>query len=350
MIGTRRVALADAYPHLHGGSQAQLAWLAAGLRDRGADVTVLTPGLGPLPRTTAAAGIPTAVVPATGMLARYGGTGPAAAGPLVRYWPRARRALQGADVAHLNDHRALLLYGAPARAAGAKVVWHVHALPAGRAVDRLCAAVAHVAVAPSTAAAARLRGLGVPVEVIPGHVATPAVRWRPEPAPRVVSVGRLHPTKGQDVLVEAVLELRRTRPELVLDLVGAGDPSVDAYERSLRRRAGGAVRFHGHLDDPWPLVAGAAVYVQPSRAETQGIAFAQALRTGIPVVASDLPALREQPGAADAVLVPPDDVAALVAGLTTALDGRPPDRGARPADDRAGIGAWLELYDRVVAA
>lgn len=353
MIGTRRVALADAYPHLRGGSQAQLAWLAARLHDRGVDVTVVTPGLGPLPRTTAAAGIPTAVVPATGALARYGGIGARAAGPLVGYWPRARRALRGIDIAHLNDHRALLLYGPPARTAGAKVVWHVHALPAGRAVDRACAAVAHVAVAPSAATAERLGGLGVDVAVVPGHVEPPDVRWAPEPPSRIVTVGRLHPTKGQDVLLAAVLELRRRRPDVGLDLVGAGDPHDDAYERSLRLRAAGAgdaVRFHGHLEDPWPLVAGAAVYVQPSRAETQGLAFAQALRTGIPVVASDLPALRELAPDGAATLVPPDDVAALVAGLERALAGGVgPVDVAPPQTGDATVAAWLDLYARVVA-
>ncbi|MBW3663688.1 MAG: glycosyltransferase family 4 protein [Actinobacteria bacterium] len=360
MTRARRITLADAYPHLRGGSQSQLRWLVSELRGAGWDVRVIAPALGPLTRSLARDGVATVVVPATGPLSSYGGrAGAAALSRLPGYWRRSATALRGSDVVHLNDHRAVLLYGVPARLARAKVVWHAHALAAPRPLDRVCAAIVHLAVAPSAAAAARLRGLGAPVAVVAGHIGPASVRWDPRDPARIATVGRLHPTKGQDVLLEAVGQLRSSRPDIELDLVGAADPHQPAYERALRERSAardlvGAVHFRGHVDDPWPLVARARVYVQPSRTETQGLAFAQALRVGIPAVASDLPALREQGTDGDAIsFVPVEDVAALVAALQRALDlgTEDPDRtppGTRHGSTGTTIETWVRLYEGLV--
>jgi glycosyltransferase involved in cell wall biosynthesis len=77
------------------------------------------------------------------------------------------------------------------------------------------------------------------------------------------------------------------------------------------------VRTLGYLPDPdlVRLVAGAAALVLPSLYEGFGLPALEALACGTPVVASDLPALREVLGD-QAELVPPNDPAALAAALT----------------------------------
>jgi glycosyltransferase involved in cell wall biosynthesis len=88
------------------------------------------------------------------------------------------------------------------------------------------------------------------------------------------------------------------------------------------------VRTLGYLPDPdlVRLVAGAAALVLPSVYEGFGLPALEALACGTPVVASDLPALREVLGD-QAELVPADDPAALAAALARALD----DPGGEPA-------------------
>ena len=116
-------------------------------------------------------------------------------------------------------------------------------------------------------------------------------------------------------------------------LVVAGEGPEQA---SLREHAGdGEVRFLGRVDDAKlaELRAGAAIALAPSRsAETFGLAAAEAMAVGLPVVASRvgaLPELVELEG-----LVPPGDVGALARAITRlAGDRAAGERG------RARVGA-----------
>lgn len=351
-----RIGLGDGYPHLQGGAQLQARLLATAWRHRGLDVRLVVPRLGPLATEAAAAGIPTTVVPATGALARYGGRARVrAAARLPGYWARARRAFTGRDVAHLHDHRGVLLWGPAARAAGAAVVWHLHATAAGPALDRVCAALADAIVVPTAAVAERCTHLG-DVTVVPGVVPRPDARWDPDGSPRIVTVGRLFDSKGLDTLLEAVARLRPRLPDVHLDVIGGPDPTDDRAARALRSLAdrldlGAAVTFHGHVADPWPLAARAAVYVQASRnGETQGLALRQARLVGLPTVATDLPAWADLPDGAP-VRVAVGDVAALADAVATAVvEGAPGrDDACDPHDPAATAEALLDLYRRVLA-
>jgi glycosyltransferase involved in cell wall biosynthesis len=103
----------------------------------------------------------------------------------------------------------------------------------------------------------------------------------------------------------------------------------------------GAVLTPGYLPQPdlARVVAGAAAVVVPSRYEGFGLPALEALACGTPVVASDLPALREVLGD-QAGLVPPGDPAALAGALARVLDdpGGEPARAARRA--RAAGFTW----------
>ena len=76
------------------------------------------------------------------------------------------------------------------------------------------------------------------------------------------------------------------------------------------------VRTLGYLDeaDLRCVVAGATALVLPSRDEGFGLPVLEAMATGVPVVCSDLPALREIAGGL-ATFVPPEDPAALATAL-----------------------------------
>jgi glycosyltransferase involved in cell wall biosynthesis len=129
-------------------------------------------------------------------------------------------------------------------------------------------------------------------------------------------VSRLAPEKGLDVAIDAC-----RLAGIPLVMAGEG-PELGA----LRERARGSqARFTGRVEDAQlaRLRAGAAIALAPSRsAETFGLAVAEAMAAGLPVVASRvgaLPELVEEQG-----LVPPGDAGA----LAEAIGRRAGDRGA----------------------
>jgi glycosyltransferase involved in cell wall biosynthesis len=131
---------------------------------------------------------------------------------------------------------------------------------------------------------------------------------RGAPAPYALVVSRLAPEKGVDVAIDACRLAG-------IDLVVAGD-GPERAALSERAGDGGAVRFLGHVDDPTltKLRARAAIALVPSRsAETFGMAAAEAMAAGIPVVGSHVGALPEllEPDA----LVPAGDAHALAAAI-----------------------------------
>jgi len=174
-------------------------------------------------------------------------------------------------------------------------------------------------IVPSTFARERLRALGAPLPWDRVHVLAPPLRTvsqaaqpaRPapagEPSPHryALVVSRLAPEKGIDVAIAAC---RLTG----LPLVVAGDgPERD----TLRRLAAGAdVRFAGHVADAElaRLRAEASIALVPSRSpETFGMAAAEAMACGLPVAASRIGALPEL--VEDECLAPPGDAPALAA-------------------------------------
>lgn len=126
-------------------------------------------------------------------------------------------------------------------------------------------------------------------------------------------VGRLVPYKGIKVLLQAVASLEGA--ELVV--VGEGPLAATLAAEINRHGLGGRVTLLGRVDpDRLPaLYAGARALVLPSldRSETFGVVQLEAMASGVPVIASDLPTgVREVglPGRT-CLLVKPGDASAL---------------------------------------
>jgi glycosyltransferase involved in cell wall biosynthesis len=179
--------------------------------------------------------------------------------------------------------------------------------------QRRLAALADAVIVPSAFAAKRLRELGAPlpweqVRVLPPPVPLEVpVAILDAPRAYALAVARLAPEKGIDVAIDAC----RTAG---IPLVVAGDGPERA---ALRARAAGAdVRFTGQVrdDELASLRAGAAIALSPSRsAETFGLAAAEAMAAGLPVAASRVGALPELVG--EEGLVPPGDASALAEAI-----------------------------------
>ena len=106
----------------------------------------------------------------------------------------------------------------------------------------------------------------------------------------VLFVGRLHPIKNLEALIDSWPSVVARHPGIKLIMAGAGEP---AYERALRERAIGvgasaSVSFAGFLSTPEVDIAlsRAAVFVLPSHHENFGMAALEAIAAGVPVVFS----------------------------------------------------------------
>jgi glycosyltransferase involved in cell wall biosynthesis len=157
--------------------------------------------------------------------------------------------------------------------------------------------------------------------------------------PLVVAVGRLHPQKGYDVLLDAAArwaaEPRLSAPPLVA-VAGSGPLHDELAARIAAERL--PVTLLGRRDDVADLLTAADVCVLPSRWEARSLTAQEALRCGTPLVATRTGGLPELLGDA-AVLVPVGDAAAFADAVTGLLVDRA--RAARLAETgRAQAAGW----------
>ena len=122
----------------------------------------------------------------------------------------------------------------------------------------------------------------------------------------VVTVGRQEFQKGQRYLLEAVVALAPRRPHLRLLIAGRRGASSPELDRLLAiPELAGRVQVLGHREDVPDLLAASDLFAFPSLLEGLGGSVLEAMAMGLPIVASDLPAIREivEPGE-NALLVP----------------------------------------------
>jgi glycosyltransferase involved in cell wall biosynthesis len=180
---------------------------------------------------------------------------------------------------------------------------------------------------------AALISLGVDAErifLIPGSgVDTDLLTPLPEPAGPVTAafVGRLLDDKGVRTLIAAHELLARSGRPIHLRFAGEPDlanpASISPDEiRSWGRRPD--VSMLGHVSDIRDVWATAHIAVLPSRREGLPKSLLEAAACGRPIVATDVPGCREIARAGvNALLVPPDDPAALAEALDRLAQDRP---------------------------
>ncbi len=191
---------------------------------------------------------------------------------------------------------------------------------------------------------------GVPAFVIPNGVDDAAWAAPRDPealrqrcgnpggdVPILLFLGRLHPKKGiVDVLLPALAALRQP---VVLAIAGGPDDHAPEHETEISEAVraldlGTMVRTLGRVspNDRWHLLDGACAFVLPSHSENFGIAAAEAMARGCPVVVSDKADICEHVRAAGAGVVVPT-----VTGLwTEALERLVMDEDSRVRMGEAG--------------
>lgn len=148
----------------------------------------------------------------------------------------------------------------------------------------------------------------------------PGAGARENPA-TLLTVSRLQPYKNQAATLCAAARLRGN---IQVRLIGHGASSRSL--EALAARLGVRCRIDTEATDAEVTAAyhAARVVICPSRFEGFGVTPVEAVASGTPVVASDIPPHQEFVGRA-ARIFPIDDDDALVAAVTAALDDPPPD-------------------------
>jgi glycosyltransferase involved in cell wall biosynthesis len=144
------------------------------------------------------------------------------------------------------------------------------------------------------------------------------------------TVGNLNPQKGHEYLIRAAARARRSRPELKVLIVGASHDTHRRYEsdlhelaRALSLQIGDDLVFAGALSDVRPALAAMDVFVMASvpRSEGAPTAIEEAMMMAVPVVATDVGAVREVvEDGGTGLVVPPRDYVALADAVLRILD------------------------------
>jgi len=208
--------------------------------------------------------------------------------------------------------------------------------------------------APTAAGLARYDVAPAKITVIePGTERAPLARGSPGAVIELLCVASVVPRKGHDILVHALTSLRSQRCHLTCvggltrDVKWAARLQAQIRDEGLDDR----ITFvgdigHAALDAYYDA---ADVFVLPTWYEGYGMVVAEALARGLPVVSTATGAIADLVGSEAGLLVPPGDVPALAAALTsvvqnTALRARLAE-GARRVRDR--LPTWDDAVQRM---
>ncbi|WP_405788390.1 glycosyltransferase family 4 protein [Streptomyces sp. NBC_00029] len=326
------------------GSNAHVRSLATGLAARGVRVTVCAP------------------VQAEG---EYDFTGAGA-----QFAPDAvsvlRAACAGADLVHAHGVRAGMRAALAMRGRRVPLVvsWHGEGPTAAGALGRLSRMLErHVARAAAVVLGAssdqvdlaRLRGardarlapVAVPVGPEGPEAAADPGKVRADlgavERPLLIAVGSLVPHRGYSVLLDAAREWRGLDPVPLLVIAGEGPLRAELSRRI--EAEGLPVRLLGRRKDAAQLLAAADLAVLPSRWEARALLAQEALRVGVPLVATEVGGVPELVGEG-AVLVPPGEARALASAVTGLL-ADPDRRAALAAAGRVQAATWPSEDDTV---
>lgn len=207
----------------------------------------------------------------------------------------------------------------------------------GRVFDWIKAAVARRAAAVtvvSSTMAESLHRLGVPPEgvSVQSMGVDVAERFTPDPSVsrtdhEILFVGRLVEKKGLRYLLDAMPRVLQAMPDARLNIAGFGPEEAALRAQAVRLGIGDRVQFLGAVPqaDLPGLYRRAALFVAPfvraasGDQEGLGLVVVEAIACGCPVVAGDVPAVRDVLGDAPGTMVRADDVDALAEAVIAVL-------------------------------
>jgi GalNAc-alpha-(1->4)-GalNAc-alpha-(1->3)-diNAcBac-PP-undecaprenol alpha-1,4-N-acetyl-D-galactosaminyltransferase len=173
--------------------------------------------------------------------------------------------------------------------------------------------------------------------------------------PSLIAVGRLHPQKGYDVLLEAFSRLQANYPDWHLTILGEGQLREELVALCDRLNLGDRVHFMGAVSDPQNFLNQADIYVMSSRFEGFPNALCEAMACGLPVISTDcLSGPREIiRNGIDGLLIPSEDPTALATAMAQ-LMSHPEQRQqfaerATDVTERFSLAKVMDLWEAAIA-
>jgi glycosyltransferase involved in cell wall biosynthesis len=272
------------------------------------------------------------------------------------------------DICHTHGYRADVIDAGVARRKGIPTITTVHGFTGGGWRNRMYERIQRRAFRRFDAVVAVSAPLGVALEregVPPRFLHVIRNAWDgaitfldrgaarlelgvPQDGLRIGWAGRVSREKGPDVLLDAVGELRD--PAIALSMLGDGPARTRLQLRAEELAVAGQVAWHGAIPDAARLFPAFDAFVLSSRTEGTPMVLFEAMAAGVPVVATAVGGVPDVVSPAEALLVPPDDPAAIAAAVREVLRN-PMAARARADNARRRLGRefaldpWLIRYE-----
>jgi glycosyltransferase involved in cell wall biosynthesis len=227
----------------------------------------------------------------------------------------------------------------------------------------------YICVSQAAARAAVTRGeVTGTVTVIPPGIVVPDEAWwqhsiaqrESRADPVIVSAGRIDRERSFETLISALPQVQRSHPGVTVIIAGAGEATAELQALAESLGVAAAVSWPGWVPDLQAVLAGAHLYVNTWPEEGFGMATAEAMAAGVPVI---VPATGAAPElVADGIggwIVPPRDPDALAAQICEVLSardrlaatgGQGRERAAREYSVGAATAEMVSLYETLLGA
>jgi glycosyltransferase involved in cell wall biosynthesis len=168
----------------------------------------------------------------------------------------------------------------------------------------------------------------------------------------IIACGRLTRQKGFDLLLHALVPVMKRHADWKAVIYGTG-PERDSLETLKSELGLDAVSFLGETTEVPQKLAGASLFVMPSRYEGFPVTLLEAMAIGLPCVCFESPGTAAMiDGETNGILVPPGDITALSKALIRLLDDpATAERLGHEAAEKAGLFSkpavaerWKELF------
>lgn len=186
---------------------------------------------------------------------------------------------------------------------------------------------------------------------VPGGIPNGVERTSP---PRLISVGRLHPQKGFDWLLEAAPRIFQEHPGAVWEILGEGPQGTELESRIAKLGLRENIRLLGHRHDVAERLAQSDLFLLPSRWEGMPNALLEAMAAGLPVVATEVEGIVELLGPDSGQTAPAGDSTRFVNHVLEILANRPlaatlGTQNRKRVGEQFSMSAMLDQYAQLLA-
>jgi glycosyltransferase involved in cell wall biosynthesis len=221
--------------------------------------------------------------------------------------------------------------------------WHVQRFSARRALRVIVPSQSTVDAGVERSAIPREKFVVIPNAVDPDRFERSIVPMEVRTPYPIGFIGRLDPVKRLPDLIQAVAEMAEP---VMLNIFGEG-PERSRIQEIVRTVGAGRVVLRGAVGRPQQALAELGALVLPSEAEGFGLVLIEAMASGVPVIATDVPGIRDVVRHEhDGLLVPPGQPELLAKAITRVVT----DYGLRQRLIEAGLQTVRDRYtwDKII--